>query len=295
MSILFWLAVLPSILLAARVLSYDRIEKEPPRLLIKLFVMGMLTCIPAALIEAAGEWGITAVGFGPFMTSALTYLLLVPLAEEGMKLLALRSTHRDPNFNYTFDGIVYSVMVALGFATLENILYVFEFQTVETAVMRGIISVPMHCVCGIFMGYFYGVSRGQEARGSAQAAATADRLTLAVPSIIHGVFDFSLDQESELVTLLGLAFTVLVFFVAIRNIKMASETDQPIMPGFATPAAPPAAPPAEPAARPAVKPVEPLSGKSGSVTDDGKYATVQRKSTNFWVGGGTPPPPFNMQ
>ena len=262
MNYLLWLAVLPSIFLAYRVLSYDRVEKEPVGLLIKLFIFGMLTCIPAAIIEAVGEMVISGISPSDLLTSALTYLLLVPLAEEGMKLLALRTTHDDPNFNYTFDGIVYGVMVTLGFATLENVLYVLSFQTVETAIMRAIISVPMHCVCGIFMGYYYGVARGQEARGSEDQARLAYRLCLLIPCIIHGLFDFSVDQESLIVVLLGLAFTLFVFFVAAKQVKISSQNDQPIAAS--------------------------LSAISEPVSTEPDNGGAKRS-------GGTPPPPFNMQ
>ena len=53
--ILLSLAVLPAILLAKSVLSYDRIEKEPTGLLIKMFAFGMLSCAPSALLEMLGE------------------------------------------------------------------------------------------------------------------------------------------------------------------------------------------------------------------------------------------------
>lgn len=262
MNFLLWLAILPTVFLAARVLSYDRVEKEPFGLLAKLFIFGMLTCIPAAIIEAIGETVISRISPSELFTSALTYLLLVPLAEEGMKLLALRTTHNDPNFNYTFDGIVYAVMVTLGFATLENVLYVFSFQTVETAIMRAVISVPMHCVCGIFMGYYYGVARGQEARGSMEQARLANRLCLLIPCIIHGLFDFSVDQDSIFIVLLGLACTLFVFFVAAKQVKISSLNDQPISASFST----------------FTEPV-PTEQDNGS----------PKRS------GGTPPPPFNMQ
>ena len=72
-------------------------------------------------------------------------------------------------------------------------------------------SVPLHCTCGVFMGYFYGMARGQEARGSAAEAARARRLALLVPWVIHGLYDYSLDIESLLMLIWALIFTLLVF------------------------------------------------------------------------------------
>ena len=225
----FWLAILPSILLARNVLKYDRIEREPTGLLVRLFVGGMLSCIPASIIEGMGDVVVQGISVSAGMYSALTFLLLVPLAEEGVKYFVLRRVRRNPNFNYTFDGIVYGTMVGLGFATLENLLYVFEYQTLETAIMRGILSVPLHCTCGIFMGYYFGVARGQEARGQEQEAIRARKLCMLVPCIIHGLYDYSLDVDSTVILLLGLLFTLLIFWLARKQVLIASINDEPIM------------------------------------------------------------------
>lgn len=232
MRTLLWLAILPSIILARRVLAYDRIEKEPFGLLARLFILGMISCFPAGIIEAMGEVPLTAIVHSERMMSALMYLVIVPCAEEGVKYLVLRTTRKNPNFNYTFDGIVYGTMVGLGFATLENILYVTEYRTLSTAIMRGLFSVPLHCTCGIFMGYYFGVRRGQEARGNQDEAHRAAVLTLLVPCLIHGIYDYSLDTQSFLVLVLGFIFTLAVFWMASRQVKVASAHDAPIMVGL---------------------------------------------------------------
>ncbi len=231
MRTLFWLAVIPSIILALRVLAYDRIEKEPPALLAKLFVLGMLTCIPSAIVEAVGDVVLAVFGIeeGTMVYSVLTYLLVVPCAEECFKYLALRTTRNNPEFNYTFDGVVYAVMVGLGFATLENLLYVFEYMDLQVAIMRGLLSVPLHCTCAIFMGYFFGVARGQEVRGSQDEARRARMLALLVPILIHGIYDFSFDIESTPIFILGLMFSIAVFLLAARQVHIASANDAPIM------------------------------------------------------------------
>lgn len=224
-----WLAVLPSILLARHVLSYDKIEQEPFGLLARLFFFGALTCVPAALIESVGEHFIVSVFESPSIISALIYLFLVPFAEEGCKYRALRTARNNPAFNYTFDGIVYGVMVGLGFATLENILYVLENMSLTVAIMRGLLSVPMHCTCGIFMGYYFGVAKNLEVKGIADEASSARHLMLAVPWIIHGLYDYALDLDSWIILILGLFMTIAVFVLASRQVRIASAHDEPIM------------------------------------------------------------------
>ena len=235
MTILFWLAILPSILLARRVLSYDKVEKEPFSLLAKLFALGMLSCVPAGLIEQIGDIPISAISPTAGVYSALTFLVLVPFAEEISKYVMLRTSWKNPNFNYTFDGIVYGVMVGLGFATLENILYVLLEGTYTIAIMRGILSVPLHCTCGVFMGYYYGVAKGLEAQGMAERSAFSRKLAVAVPWIIHGLYDYALDVDSWVALVLGLIMTITVFVLAARQVRFASLHDTPIVNGFAEP------------------------------------------------------------
>ena len=231
MVLLTWLAVLPSILLARRVLFYDKIEKEPRGLLVKLFIFGMLTCIPSAFLEGAGEGFITSITENTAIISAFMYLIVVPAAEEGTKYIALRTTRNNPNFNYTFDGIVYAVMVGLGFATLENILYVLMEGTISLAIMRGVLSVPLHCTCAVFMGYHYGVWKRLKVKGYRGEARAAKLLSLAVPWVIHGLYDYALDLDSWIFLIAGLVMTITVFVRASRRVRIASATDQPIMVG----------------------------------------------------------------
>ena len=235
MTVLFWLAILPSILLARRVLGYDKIEKEPFSLLARLFALGMLSCVPASLIETAGDVALSLFEPSKGLYSALTYLIVVPAAEELSKYWMLRHTWNNKNFNYTFDGIVYGVMVGLGFATLENILYVLSEGTLTIAIMRGILSVPLHCTCGVFMGYYYGVAKGLDAQGLTERSRFARRLCIAVPWIIHGLYDYALDTESEIALVLGLAMTIIVFVLASRQVRFASKHDTPIVAEFSTP------------------------------------------------------------
>lgn len=235
MTVLFWLAILPSILLARNVLSYDKIEKEPAGLLIKLFLLGMLSCVPAGIIENIGSVPIESFADNRLMYSMLTYLILVPAAEECSKFVMLRTTWKNQNFNYTFDGIVYGVIVSLGFATLENILYVMLDGTFTIAIVRGVLSVPLHCTCGVFMGYYYGVAKGLEVQGLRDRASFARKLAIAVPWVIHGLYDFAVDSDSVLVLILGLFMTVVVFIIAARQVRFASKHDTPIYPNIALP------------------------------------------------------------
>lgn len=228
LEILIWAAVIPSVILIFLVLKHDKVESEPVGLLIKLFILGALTTLPAGLLESFGEQGIMAINRSSDMQTLLMFLICVPLVEEGLKYLVLMTTWKNEAFNFTFDGVVYAVIVSLGFATLENMLYVLNYMSLQVAVMRGILSVPLHCTCGIFMGYFYGMARNHKARGE-QGRSVVDRvLALLIPLLIHGIYDFALSIESDAVSVAGLGFTVVVFILAVMQGRWSSRQDSHI-------------------------------------------------------------------
>ena len=225
--ILIWLAILPSAVLIFQVLKSDKVESEPFGLLARVFVLGAIGCIPAALLEGIGETIAMNIAWSQLSFSALMFLIVVPCAEEIVKYVAMQSVRKNPAFNYTFDGIVYGVMASLGFATLENLLYVLGIGDLTTAIMRGILSVPLHCTCGVFMGYYYGLAQWFRAHGRSNDATTNSLLSFVIPVIIHGLYDFSLDVDSAIVTIAGLLFTVVVLILAIRRVRASSSQDTP--------------------------------------------------------------------
>lgn len=223
--ILIWAAVIPSIILIILVLKQDKIESEPIGLLVKLFFFGALTTLPAGLLETWGEMGIMAITRDKDMQTLLMFLICVPLVEEGLKYIALATTWKHEAFNFTFDGIVYAVIVSLGFATLENILYVMNYMSLQVALVRGILSVPLHCTCGVFMGYFYGMARNHNAHGEHSRSVLERLLALIVPLFIHGLYDFALSVDSNAISLAGLGFTVIIFILSFMQVRWSSKQD----------------------------------------------------------------------
>jgi RsiW-degrading membrane proteinase PrsW (M82 family) len=112
-------------------------------------------------------------------------------SEEGCKYLVLRYyAYRNKAFNEPFDGIIYSVMISMGFATLENIGYVLEFGF-QTGILRMFLSVPSHGAFAVLLGYHVGLAKFHKTprrRGAMQHIIKG--LLLAI--FFHGAFDFFL-------------------------------------------------------------------------------------------------------
>ena len=123
--------------------------REPTDLVIKTFFAGVIICFPAAELNH-------------LLIPSYEYSYRAGLTEEMLKFLVLYFYIRPKSaFNEPMDAIVYGVLVSLGFATFENITYVyqgnFEVDSFSLAIMRAVSAIPLHATCGIIMGYFFGL------------------------------------------------------------------------------------------------------------------------------------------
>ncbi len=202
-------AVLPAILLWLYIWKKDT-QKEPTAWLVKAVLWGVAICIPVALVEG----GIEALLFGmdgktsSLLGTTTLAFVVAALPEETFKLFALWMVLRkNPYFDEHFDGIVYAVCVGLGFAALENIMYVFsEEDWVSTAIVRALLAVPGHYAFAILMGYYYSVYHFVD--HSPKVAACV----LLVPILAHGAYDAIAMSGMINQYIGGLSFFVLIYF-----------------------------------------------------------------------------------
>ena len=123
--------------------------REPTDLVIKTFFAGVIICFPAAELNH-------------LLIPSYEYSYRAGFTEETLKFLVLYFYIRPKSaFNEPMDAIVYGVLVSLGFATFENITYVyqgnFEVDSFSLAIIRAVSAIPLHATCGIIMGYFFGL------------------------------------------------------------------------------------------------------------------------------------------
>ena len=228
MIILLAAAVLPAVYLLSQVYKMDTIEKEPWSLLRKLLLFGAISGVPAALVESL----LTGVLMNVLTEGTVLYnlaagFIVAALVEESFKFLFLyKFTFRSPDFNFRFDGVVYAVFVSMGFAILENILYVFQ-GGLGVAVTRALLALPLHAACGVYMGIAY----GQQKVNSLYKPASFSSVALAclpTPILIHGFYDFCAFMQTEIFTLVFIAFVIVVFILTLKRIKKASREDSPV-------------------------------------------------------------------
>ena len=222
------LALLPAIYLMHYIYKSDQIEKEPIGLLAKIFLFGVVSTIPSIIIGLILE-RVLGILFDPGtgLYNVIDMFLAVALVEEFWKRWAARRAWDHPAFNYRFDAVVYCVSAALGFAALENILYVMT-GGVTVAVLRALLAVPSHAIDGVIMGIFFGEAKIRETMGDRRGQNVYWKLSLIVPMLAHGFYDFCLVSESELMGVLFVVFVIMIDLWAVKYIKTASASDERI-------------------------------------------------------------------
>ena len=206
------LAIAPGIFWLWYFLARDRLRPEPRHLVIRVFLLGIAACAASGVLE----WiAFRAVGLDPGFRGAANVLAvaaLVGLIEEGTKFLAVYAgVYRRAAFDEVLDGIVYAVAAALGFATVENLLYVVSGGP-GVGIARAMVAVPGHAFCGALMGFNMGKAKFA---GSSERAWLLSGLGLA--TLAHAVYDALVLSRS----LLALATIPLVFILWRRAVGLA--------------------------------------------------------------------------
>jgi RsiW-degrading membrane proteinase PrsW (M82 family) len=217
------LSVLPSVLILLYIYRRDKYEQEPLGLLLKAFGLGTLSAICVlVLFEIAGFFiPITPNTGNHFLDAFLEAFFIAAIPEECLKFLMLYLLiWKNRNFDERFDGIIYSVFVSLGFATLENIIYVLQ-SGVGVAIMRALTAVPAHALFGVAMGFYFSYAKFLPERQNKYLA-----LCVVLPVVLHGIYDFILmwqakllENNVEVAILLTLVFVAFVVFLWIQGFK----------------------------------------------------------------------------
>ena len=222
--ILIAASLLPVVLLMAYFYYRDKFEKEPVKVLMKAFGAGILSVFPAILLATLMSLPDIET-YSPATRSFIRAFCEAAVPEEICKFALLYFfIWRDRNFNEYYDGIIYAVFVSLGFAGVENIMYVVG-EGIDVALTRGLLSVPLHALCGVIMGYYFSLARFNTARQKGYLLKAVAGAILA-----HGLYDFILFYTDSLVGIssafAGLGFLLVFVFIiylwqfSLRKIRL---------------------------------------------------------------------------
>lgn len=208
-------AVLPALLLCLLIYLLDKYDREVLVPLAITFALGMLCALPAVGIQ----WLAVKAGIEDSNHIALLLInvfIVVALSEELVKLAALLLyPYRQSFFDEPLDGIVYMMMIGMGFATVENLIYAKKFG-METTLVRSFTAVPAHAIFAVILGYFAGLSKFVE-----QDKKRLIGKGLLITVLIHGIYDFFLLQEYyDWLMVFGLAVLLFGFILSWKLIRI---------------------------------------------------------------------------
>ncbi|ABR49773.1 conserved hypothetical protein [Alkaliphilus metalliredigens QYMF] len=213
---LFIIAITPTIAIGMAFYFADRYDREPLGLLLKVFALGALSVLPVIVIQRL----LLSINILPGILSTVYIAFMVAgFTEEYFKRLAiLFGAYHSRHFNEKLDGIIYAVFSALGFATVENIMYVVFRYTGNyyVGIMRGILSVPAHMLFGVTMGYYLSLAKYTEDKELRSKYFTK---SLIVPIVFHGLFNFILMAQIPILMLLFLPYVIYLWRVNIIRLN----------------------------------------------------------------------------
>jgi len=215
------LSAIPALALAAYVWRSDVTTTEPLTLLLATFLLGVLTANFAAVINS-----VLNPYFEPlaFLGTVLFFVLVVGPVEESVKLLAVRLyAYRKERFDAVVDGAVYGAMAGLGFAFIENALYITQNLDVAPldpgtsliGVGGGIVSIralagPGHVIYSAFAGYYLGL-----AKFNRENAGPIVVKGLIIAALIHATYNSTVGIGSGLIALATGLPSIAAFFVYV--------------------------------------------------------------------------------
>lgn len=205
-------ALAPSIALLSYIYLKDRYESEPLKLIIKMFIMGVLLVFPAYVFEHMLQQGMGS--------SFLTNIVSISVIEEFLKWFVIYfMIYKHVEFNEPYDGVVYSVSVAIGFATIENIGYlIFNQYSPAYALLRSLLPVTSHAIFGIIMGYYLGLAKFYINKEKFYLVQS-----FLLPVVFHILYNLILYQTFINWYYIMIPFLGALWWIGLKKIKIASS------------------------------------------------------------------------
>ncbi|AXI09363.1 PrsW family intramembrane metalloprotease [Oceanobacillus zhaokaii] len=189
----------------------DRVT-EPLSLIFRAFIFGALLVFPIMFIQYALET--EGISNNIFIQS----FFFVAFFEEFFKwFIFLFVMYNHSQFDDHYDGIVYAVAISLGFASLENVLYLFT-NGIEYAMLRAFFPVSSHALFGVIMGYYFGKAKLTNFHTRWNIF-----LALFIPFILHGIYNYILKSLASSWSYYLIPFMILLWFIALHRVKIANQ------------------------------------------------------------------------
>lgn len=189
---------------------------EPLWMVARVFLLGVLSFGLTWCVERWVAWNWDGFKSDSLLDNAIISFLVIGPVEEGIKFLAvLTFVYRSPHFDEPMDGIIYSAVLATGFAFAENLLLTFDVK--HMVWQQGLCGTLAHI---LFAGY-WGAALGWAKNVSQKKQARLwVGISLLVSAFLHGLFDFLILISGQtlphIVSRIALALLVASSFLLLR-------------------------------------------------------------------------------
>ena len=219
-------AIIPVVVLCLYINKKDQ-NKEPKGMLAKLFIFGVLICIPVIIVELLLGNIFDTESEGSFLVVFINVFFGIALIEEIFKWFVVKGFgYNSKEFDEIYDIIVYSVFASLGFACFENIGYVLD-NGFTVAIIRALFSVPGHTCFGVLMGYYLSKAKVNSMNGNNGLAKKNLFLSILIPTLFHTMFDTCLTAGSYYL-IVFLAFDIFMVIYCFKTVNKMSKIQQSI-------------------------------------------------------------------
>ncbi len=182
-------SIAPALIILYLIYRHD-VDREPRKLLLKCFFGGILSILMTLILVLPFNGISMPTGFAKSFYDAF---VTAGIPEELSKWLILYwLVRKAPAFDQYYDGIIYAVFVSMGFALVENIMYVMNGD-MGTVISRAIMAVPGHMLFAVAMGYYFSMAKFD----TPQKAKVHMAMSLIIPIALHGTYDFLLMYTSS--------------------------------------------------------------------------------------------------
>lgn len=226
--IILILSLVPTFVMLFLILYSDRKSREPLILILICLFSGIFTICLSLLLGQIVLPNLNIISTGLFDSTSFSLfrILILAMIEEYSKLFVLYIfISHNSSFDDIYDGFVYSSIIALSFAGMETLVYVFNEQTFaqmsSLAVLRDFTTIPLHLVCGIIMGYYVAIERFSKSKNYKIRKIAK---SLLVPTFVHTIYNsfFSffilIFKDSQYLLIIMIIFVLSIYAIGIMYI-----------------------------------------------------------------------------
>ena len=216
-----FIALIPGIFWVWFYRRKDKKHPEPLKLIIQIFLWGMVITLPAIGLELAVDYFFPYSRSSNFFVVICSALFVVAPIEEFLKYFVVKEkVYENPAFDEPIDGIIYAIVAALGFASLENILVVFS-EGQDAIILRFATATLMHAITSGIVGYHLGLlkfgKKQKQYSDRKRKYFIAQGLIIAI--ILHGVYNIIAGTRTALTISLIAMVIIIMYLMLSKSIK----------------------------------------------------------------------------